>query len=162
MTQPSDSVDEPTEAWEKGALFYRQVHPSHLVDGMPTSMAFNPIPKDKDELSVDDAGRVSTSESWRFFTEVLGFRSTGTWAVSHEESLSANVAEPNETKVEKLRAVRKPITDSDDPFRNNPAHRVIDFGEISTKGRKKRRAQKLALHATNRGCLHPPQKGEGD
>jgi len=67
-------------------LFFRQVHPSWVgVNGELQSRSFVPTQKDKGLLSVDDSRRTSAEDSFKHFTETLGFQSAGTWAISTEE-----------------------------------------------------------------------------
>jgi hypothetical protein len=132
--------------WTSDSLFYRQVNPSWLADGVPSSLAFGPMPKDEDKLSVDDASKVSAEGSWRHFTEALGWRSVGTWAVSMGEVEEAG----------DLLVAASPEMVAEDPVKNNPAHCHVDFSGIASKGQKKKRAQHLAIKATERGCLFQP------
>jgi hypothetical protein len=132
--------------WTSDSLFYRQVNPSWLADGVPSSQAFGPTPKDEDKLSVDDASKVSAEGSWRHFTEKLGLRSVGTWAVSMGEVEEAG----------DLLVAASPTVVAEDPAKNNPAHCHVDFSGIASKGQKKKRAQHLAIKATERGCLFQP------
>jgi hypothetical protein len=135
--------------WKPNDLLYRQVHPTHAPAGNPSSQAFNPTPKDKEKLSVDDAGLVTAEESWNHFTKNLGFQSAGTWAVSFEEIHASG----------DLELMRNPIADPEDVLKNNPAHCLIDFSKVTSKGHKKRQAQELAIKASARGCqfsLRPP------
>jgi len=74
-----------SDEWKASDLVYRQVHPSHAPEGVPSSQAFNPTPKDEGQLSVDDSRVFTAEESWDHFTRNLGFQSAGTWAVSIEE-----------------------------------------------------------------------------
>ena len=132
--------------WTSGSLFYRQVNPSWLADGLPNSVAFGPTPKDEGKLSVDDAFLVSAEGSWRHFTEKLGLRSVGTWAVSMSDVKEAG----------DLELAASPTVVPEDPAKNNPAHCHVDFSQVTSKGQKKWKAQHLALKATARGCLYPP------
>ncbi len=132
--------------WTSDSLFYRQVNPTWMPDGVPSSQAFGPTPKDEDKLSVDDAKKISAEGSWMHFTEKLGFRSAGTWAVS-----LGDVAEAGD-----LVMVASPTVVPEDPTKNNPAHCHIDFSGIEKKGQKKKRAQHLAIKAAERGCLFQP------
>lgn len=129
--------------WTSESLFYRQVNPSWLAEGVPSSQAFGPTPKDDDKLSVDDASKVSAEGSWRHFTEKLGLRSVGTWAVSMGEVEEAG----------DLLVAASPTVVAEEPVKNNPAHCHVDFSPVSSKGQKKRKAQHLAMKATARGCL---------
>lgn len=135
-----------SEAWKSNDLVYRQVHPSHAPDGVPSSQAFNPTPKDEGRLSVDDSRLVTAEESWNHFTKNLGFQSAGTWAVSFEE-----IEAPGG-----LVLLKAPVDDVENPSLNNPAHCLIDFNELDSKGEKKRRAQQLAIKASARGCQFQP------
>jgi hypothetical protein len=127
-------------------LLYRQVHPNHWDGKNPNSVAFSPTPKDHDQLSVDDASLVSAEGSWTHFTKNLGFKSAGTWAVTSAEITAAG----------DLAVARSPITDEAEPAKTNPAHCHIDFSKLTTKGEKKRCAQRLAMLASARGCQFTP------
>jgi hypothetical protein len=128
--------------WMNTDLLFRQIHPNHWDGKNPNSVAFSPTPKDADKLSVDDAAQVTAEYSWRHFTQNLGFMSAGTWAVSVAEIESAG----------DLDLYRAPLIDLDDVSKNNPAHCLIDFSRLTSKGQKKRRAQELAIKASVRGC----------
>lgn len=132
--------------WEPDHLFHRQAHPGHVIEGVPSSQAFNPTPKDAGLLSVDDAQLMTAQQSWRHFTASLGFQSAGTWAVSAGEIAAT----------EKLEVFRDPVEDTENPVRSNPAHCVVSFNRIESKGERKRRAQQLAIRAAERGCLFRP------
>ena len=132
--------------WTPDSLFYRQVHPNWMVKEVPSSQAFGPTPKDEDKLSVDDASKVSAESSWRHFTEKLGLMSVGTWAVSMGE-----VEETGDLVV-----IASPKVVAEAPAKINPAHCDIDFSQVSSKGKKKRNAQVLAMKASDRGCLYQP------
>ena len=132
--------------WNNADLVFRQVHP-HYWDGTnPNSQAFFPTPKDEDKLSVDDASVVTAEASWKHFTTNLGLASVGTWAVSFEEIESAH----------DLELTKNPVVDPNDATKNNPAHCLINFGKLTTKGQKKKRAQHLAIKASARGRQFTP------
>jgi hypothetical protein len=136
-----------SRAWQSEALFFRQVHPTFCdADGLPLSSAFNPTPKDSDRLSVDDAALVSAQASWRHYTSALGLRSVGTWAVSYHE-----ITEPAGLTVS-----ADGVKDEAQPERSNPAHCAVDFSGLTSKGQKKRHAQRLAMKASERGCVYQP------
>lgn len=132
--------------WNPNDLLYRQVHPTHAPAGNPSSQAFNPTPKDQEKLSVDDAGLVTAEGSWNHFTKNLGFQSAGTWAVSFDEVNASG----------DLELMRNPIADKVNPAKNNPAHCLINFSKVPSKGQKKRKAQELAIRAMSRGCQFQP------
>lgn len=128
--------------WNHNDLVFRQVHPHHWDGKNSNSVAFSPTPKDDDQLSVDDSAQVTAEKSWGFFTKNLGFRSIGTWAVSAGEIQTAG----------DLELLRDPLIDPDDSTKNNPAHCLIDFSRLTSKGQRKKRAQELAIKASERGC----------
>jgi hypothetical protein len=132
--------------WNNADLVFRQVNPNHWDGKIPNSQAFFPTPKDTDKLSVDDASVVSAEGSWKHFTKNLGFASVGTWAVSFEEVESAG----------DLELTKNPVVNPNDATKNNPAHCLINFGKLTTKGQKKKRAQHLAIKASARGCQFTP------
>lgn len=132
--------------WAEVDLMFRQVNPNHW-DGMnPNSVAFFPTPKDEDQLSLDDAKIFSAEKSFHHFTEDLGLRSVGTWAVS--------IAEIGEHP--DLSLHDSPIEGEENAKMNNPAHCHIDFSKVTTKGQKKKRAQFLAIKASARGNQYQP------
>lgn len=131
-----------TTDWKNTDLVFRQVHPNHWDGKNPNSVAFSPTPKDDDKLSVDDGAQVTAENSWIFFTKNLGFRSVGTWAVSAGEIQALGDLELH----------RDPLVDSTDATKNNPAHCLIDFSRLTSKGQRKKRAQELAIKASERGC----------
>jgi len=127
-------------------IVFRQVHPNHWDGKYPNSVAFSPTPKDKDQLSVDDASLVTAEASWLHFTKNLGFQSVGTWALtSPEVAASGDLILSND-----------PIVGHADTTKNNLAHCLINFSKLTTKGQRKRSAQQLALHASARGCQFTP------
>lgn len=129
--------------WQPDDLLLRQVHPHHWNGSEPNSVAFMPTPKDDDLLSVDDARLTTAVNALNHFTSELGFKSAGTWAVSTAEVSAAG----------DLTWRSDPIVDATDAAKSNPAHCVIDFTQLKSKGERKRCAQKLALHASARGSL---------
>ena len=135
-----------SDVWKANDPVYRQVHPSHAPDGVPSSQAFNPMPKDEGKLSVDDSRVVTAEESWNHFTQNIGFQSAGTWSVSYEE-----IETPGG-----LVLLRDPLSAPEDVSKNNPAHCLIDFRKLATKGERKRRAQHLAIKASARGSQFQP------
>ena len=135
-----------SDEWTSDSLLYRQVHPTWQKDGLPSSQAFGPTPKDEDKLSVDDAAKVSAEGSWTHFTKSLGFQSAGTWAVSFGEIEAAG----------DLDLMKSPVVDEANAAKSNAAHCLINFSRLTTKGQKKKRAQHLAISASARGCLFQP------
>jgi hypothetical protein len=127
--------------WEPKNLFFRQVNPNHINEEtkLPNSIAFMPMPKDKDCLSVDDALLTTAEKSWSHYAQTLGFFSVGTWGVSMEE-----IEEAGDLEV------------YPDELKNNKAHCVIDFSKLAGKGQKKRKAQFLARKPLRADVSLPP------
>lgn len=136
-----------SEDWKPDDLVYRQIHPSHAPDGKPSSQAFNPTSKDEGMLSVDDSRLVTAEDSWNHFTKNLGFQSAGTWAVSFDE-IEGSCG---------LVLLKDPLDDPENPSLKNPAHCLIDFNGLASKGEKKRWAQQLAIIASARGNQFQPE-----
>lgn len=128
--------------WNNTDLIFRQVHPNHWDGQNPNSVAFSPTPKDDDKLSVDDGAQVTAEASWIFFTKNLGFQSAGTWAVTAGEIQS----------IGDLKLQRDSLISPENPTKNNLAHCLIDFSGLTSKGQRKKRAQELAIKASERGC----------
>jgi hypothetical protein len=114
-------------------LLLRQIHPSFVQNGRPTSQAFRPTPKDRDRLSVDDGSKIEAKTSWERFTGTLGFESVGVLAVT--------VAECSEQHL--------PVIADGEPY---PEHCFIDFSGVLKKTAE-RKAKVLAFHAVQRGWL---------
>ena len=132
--------------WKAEDLLFRQVHPNHWNGQEPNSVAFMPTPKDDDLLSVDDARLTTAEAAWTHFISELGLKSVGTWAVSTTEVNSAG----------NLTFRSAPVVNQAEPTKSNPAHCLIDFTKLASKGERKRCAQHLALCASARGCLFRP------
>jgi hypothetical protein len=63
---------------DDGELLYRQVHPSFVRDGRPTSQAFRPTPKDENKLSVARGSLTTEKAAYEHHTVALGLGSAGT------------------------------------------------------------------------------------
>ncbi len=115
---------------------YRQVHPSWIADGVPSSQAFKPTKKDQGMLSVSLGSKITPEASFVHHTQVLRRASAGVWAVT--------VAETTEAE---LLSYAQPLDDS-------PAHGFIDFRGLG-RGQIEVKAKLLLGKARDRGCLHP-------
>ena len=73
-------LDDPEE------LLFRQVPPSWVDDGEPTSQAFRPTKKDEGELSVALGSLTTPEGAYVHHTLVLKLQSAGTWAVTVAEA----------------------------------------------------------------------------
>ena len=114
-------------------LLLRQINPSFIQQGRPTSQAFRPTPKDRQMVSVYDGDLIDAQAAWVHFTSG-GFRSVGVLAVSVAEC-----------RGEGLEARPDPV-----PF---PEHAVIDFLEF-TGTQAKKRAERLRERAVIRNWLY--------
>jgi len=103
-------------------LLHRQVHPSWLQAGRPTSQAFRPTPKDEGLLSVSRGSVTSAEIAFQLHTESKGLASAGVWSVTVGDCTEA------ERDVYANRLDEGPVPD--------PAHAVVDFrGLVETKAR---------------------------
>lgn len=121
-------------------LLFRQVHPTFVHDGVPTSQAFRPTPKDKELLSCQRQSKIaSPSESYRVSVE-KGAASAGVMAVSivEVEDRGLGAYDDEETA---------PIPD--------PAHAVIDFRNLSG-GAAEKHSKALKAKAVSRDWLFRP------
>jgi hypothetical protein len=120
-----------------GTMLLRQVHPSFFSDGQLLSQAFIPFPKDTGGLSVYDGDVISPREAFRHYTKQQNLQSIGVWAVQCQE---ANTLD---------------LSCRPDPLPENPAHALIDFGDLPQKAWRKL-AKKLRNFALTHGCLYAP------
>lgn len=116
-------------------LLMRQVHPSFFPNGEVSSQAFFPFPKDDGKLSVYDGDQISAEASHQHYTVDLGLESVGVWVVSASEVVSVGLVHQS------------------DPVDGNPAHAVIDFGELAEKECRKL-AKRLKKFAVDHGSLY--------
>lgn len=115
-------------------LLLRQIHPSFVQDGRPTSQAFRPTPKDECLLSVEDGSKIQPRDSWERFIIGPDCRSAGVMAVSNAECSEHEL----------------PIIEDGKPF---PEHCSIDFSGLPKKSVEKK-AKVLAKYAVQRDWLH--------
>ena len=120
---------------EPDELLFRQVHPSWVQDGVPSSQVFKPTKKDAGMLSIALGSKTSPERAFDHHTQVLKLKSAGTWAVT-----------VGEVKGVGLGSYAQPLDD-------NPDHGFIDFREIG-RGQIERSAKLLLAKARNRGCLY--------
>jgi hypothetical protein len=124
-------------------LLFRQVHPSFVRDGRPSSQAFRPTPKDNGKLSVARGSLTTPAASYELHTAQLGLGSAGTWAVT-----------VGECREQALRVIPDPLTSPPEKVAD-PAHALVDFTPHS-KNQAEGRGARLARKAVDRGRLHPP------
>jgi hypothetical protein len=124
-------------------ILFRQVHPSFLRDGRPSSQAFRPTKKDGGELSVARGCFTTAQDAYEHHTEKLGLQSAGTWGVLVGECLEADL----KTFGDPIGADRAAVPDA--------AHAFIDFRNLSGS-QVEARGAKLVRHANQRGSLYTP------
>jgi hypothetical protein len=117
------------------ALLLRQIHPSFLNDGEPSSAALRPTPKDQDRLSFEDGDRIAPEASWRRDT-AGALHSAGVLGVQ-------------------ARACRDEDLTIDPDGEPHPEHVSVDFTGKSS-GQRKQIAKRLRDHAMRRGWLYGP------
>jgi hypothetical protein len=122
------------------ALLHRQVHPSFIDDGQPTSQAFRPTPKDSGLLSVSDGSKTTAESAYKLHVYQRDLRSFGVWSVTVAESGAAG-----------LKAFSDPLST---PV-PDPAHAVIDFQGLSS-GKVEAQSKRLKRDAVARGCQYRP------
>jgi hypothetical protein len=124
-------------------LLYRQVHPSFVRDGRPSSQAFRPTPKDHGKLSVAQGSLTTAAAAFELYTAGLVLPSAGTWAVS-----------VGDCREQVLNVFSDPLTSPPEKVAD-PAHAVVDFSPHS-KSQGEAKGARLARKAVERGRLHPP------
>lgn len=116
-------------------LLLRQVHPNFFPNGVLSSQAFVPFPKDEGKLSVYDSEMISVEEAYKHYTEDLGNQSSGVWGITCLEVEQAG------------------LTSESNPLENFPSHALINFGAAS-KNECRKLAKRLKMYAEKRGCLY--------
>lgn len=109
-------------------IVYRQIHPTFVQAGFPTSQAFRPTPKDECLLSVYDGDLISSEKAWGHYTGELGLASVGVMGLTVSECAAESL----------------PVRS--DPVRF-PEHAVIDFASLTDKEcrNKSKRLQSKAI-----------------
>lgn len=116
-------------------LLLRQIHPSWIKQGVTTSQAWSPYPKDLGQLSVNDGDMIAAEAAWRRFTVDMGYASIGTLAVTVAECCSLTL----------------PVAPA--PTATEPDHAEIDFTAYSKKDIETR-AKLLRAFANSREWLY--------
>lgn len=123
-------------------VLFRQVHPTFMQDGQPSSQPFMPTDKDNNLLSVDRSSLTTAEASYLIFTGD-GNQSIGVYGI--------NVGE---FKEHALPCVSDPIMASENKLAN-PAHAYADYSQYGTN-KQKTLAKRLKLRAIARGKLYSP------
>jgi len=143
------ATDTQSEAADVGPLadeeelLLRQVHPSFVRGGRPSSQAFRPTTKDEGKLSVARGSVTTPASAYELHTAGLGLAAAGTWAIT-----------VGECRGQGLTVVADPVTC---PLAtvSDPAHALVDFMPHS-KNQAEAKGARLARQAVDRGRLHPP------
>jgi hypothetical protein len=128
---------------DEDEILYRQVHPTFVRDGRPSSQAFRPTPKDQGKLSVARGSLTTASAAYEHHTVSLGLRSGGTWGLMVAECAA-----------QALPVLPDPLTSPPEKV-PDPAHAVVDFSGLSNS-KVEAKGMLLARGAASRGRLHPP------
>ncbi len=115
-------------------IVYRQIHPSFVQAGFPTSQAFRPTPKDESKLSVYDGDQITAENAFQHYINKLNLSSVGVMGLTVAEC-----------KVESLTVFSDPTL--------FPEHAVMDFSGLSDKDCRTK-SKKLQTKAVQRGWLH--------
>jgi phage baseplate assembly protein gpV len=119
-------------------VLLRQIHPTFMKEGEPSSQAFRPTPKDHDLLSFEDGDRISACDAWQRYTG-NGGTSDGVLGVSADEC-------------------RREGLDVEADGVGVPEHVSVHFGGKTT-GQRKQIAKRLRDRAVLRGWLFRPVGG---
>lgn len=118
-------------------VLHRQVHPSWVVDGHPSSQAFIPTPKDGGQLSVSRDSLADAKESYARHVG-RGLATAGTWSLDLSEVTSVG------------------LSAHADPVPADDAHALIDFTKLSNSAAAKV-GKRLKVFAVARGCTYSPR-----
>lgn len=120
-------------------LLLRQIKPAWLDGETVSSQNFRPASSDHDLLSVSRSSLISPSDCFALFI-ARGLQSVGVMGVTVAETTAAGVA-----------AWGDPEPDLVPP---DPAHAVIDFRALPSRGAREKAGKKLLAAAVARGWLH--------
>lgn len=115
-------------------IVYRQIHPSFVQAGFPTSQAFRPTPKDESKLSVYDGDQITADKAFTHYTTSLSLASVGVMGLLIAECNAESLA----------------VHPAPEPF---PEHAIIDFSGLNDKECRSK-SKKLQAKAVHRGWLY--------
>jgi hypothetical protein len=127
-------------------VLLRQVHPSFLRDGRPSSQEWKPTKKDEGWLSVARDSLTSAQAAFEHHTQQRRLASAGTWAVT-----------VGECQTEDLGAYSDPLN-ATSTIGEDSAHAVIDFTGLPNS-QVEAKAVRLSRCASERGCLYAAPGG---
>ncbi|OGS94606.1 MAG: hypothetical protein A3H31_12820 [Gallionellales bacterium RIFCSPLOWO2_02_FULL_57_47] len=117
-------------------LLLRQIHPSFVQAGRPTSQAFRPTPKDENKLSVYDGDKITPEAAWHHFTANPDCSSAGVMAVTKGQCVDLSLG----------------VIADGEIF---PEHVSIDYSAFA-KSEIEKKAKVLKGYAQARGWLYQP------
>jgi hypothetical protein len=124
-------------------LLLRQVNPSFIRAGRPSSKVFEPKAKDEGKLSIVLERKRQAQAAYEFFIKIPKCRSVGILAISVGDCLS-----------EELPAHHAPLSEAEDGLEDD-AHGIIDFSQTEAEFHEEKA---IALHraAMARGYVFQP------
>lgn len=123
---------------------YRNVHPALISDGVVSSSAFMPTPRDEGQLSTARSTKVSAEKHYKEFSQ-SGHESAGVYAIKTED-----------IRDEELRWVDNESVQPESVYMTG--HAYIDY-RLYSKKVQKRKARSLAHKAVR---VYPDQDEEGE
>lgn len=124
-------------------VLFRQIHPSFLQDGEPSSDRFRPSERDEGKLSLDRSSITTAGESHSLYTD-NGNSSAAVFGVA-----------VGEFRAQSVECESDPLPE-EGKLKANPAHALADFAPHDLK-KQKTIAKRLKRDAIARGQLHPPK-----
>ena len=121
-------------------VLFRQIHPSFLQRGEPSSAPFSPTLKDGNKLSVDRSSITTATLSHELY-KTNGHYSVAVYGVT-----------VGKFEDEKIDCCSDPL-EATDVQKANPAHAFADYSSHSAN-QQKIKAKRLKRKALARGCLH--------
>ena len=115
-------------------IVFRQIHPSFVQAGLPTSQAFRPTSKDEFKLSVYDGDLISPENAFQHYVNQLNLASVGVMGLAVTECTAVSLAVYS------------------DPNRFSE-HALIDFSGLLDKYCRTK-SKLLRDKAVQRGWLH--------
>lgn len=124
---------------DENIVLFRQIHPSFIQDGIPTSQSFVPTPKDEGKLSVDQSNLVSAEIAFNQYIG-KGRQSTAVYGVSVFEF-----------GVQSIDCFPDPIETLEEV---NHSHAYANYAPY-LNNEQKNKAKRIKQNALARGRLHP-------
>lgn len=132
-------VDSQFRLSKSDELLMRQVHPSQITEGRPSSRCFTPTGTDKGYLSADRESLLSPKEAYeRYLQRKQLYEGGGTWGVSIAE-------------FEQLG-----LFSYSDPLPENVSHALVDFTSAGDDKKQLTKGKLAYAKAMARKRLHPP------